>query len=450
MLRVLFLFFVLVFALPVTAQDTGGEISTDQAGPTDYQIDLKLRELFSAADELSEVRASTDAGMVTLTGSVKDVSDAARAVELAGRVEGVVSVEEEIQIVATVNERLTTIMDRFMARIDQMLVLLPLMIVAAIAFAAITALGLWIARRDWPWARIAPNAFIADLLRQVVRLLFVGLALVLALDILGATAVLSTVLGAAGIVGLAVGFAVRDTVENYIASILLSIRQPFKPNDFVKIGDQSGTVVMLTSRATVLISVDGNHIRIPNSTVFKGVIVNYTRNPDRRFSFTLGIDAEASITDALETGLKVLGGLDFVMEAPGPDAWVEEIGDSTVNITYVGWIDQRETSFLKARSEAVRLIKLALESSGIGLPEPGYRINLQGIAGAPAIGIAETEATPKTPPKAPDADELQARDTHAEDEILTKAEEAREAAGEDNLLSDGAMQELGGRRTKPD
>ena len=63
---------------------------------------------------------------------------------------------------------------------------------------------------------------------------------VVALDILGATALLSTILGAAGIVGLAIGFAVRDTVENFIASILLSIRQPFRPNDAIEIEGDRG------------------------------------------------------------------------------------------------------------------------------------------------------------------------------------------------------------------
>lgn len=63
--------------------------------------------------------------------------------------------------------------------------------------------------------------------------MFIVGALVIALDVMNATALISTILGAAGIIGLALGFAVRDTVENFIASIMLSIRQPFRPNDTV-------------------------------------------------------------------------------------------------------------------------------------------------------------------------------------------------------------------------
>ncbi|MEZ5537828.1 MAG: mechanosensitive ion channel [Thiolinea sp.] len=72
-------------------------------------------------------------------------------------------------------------------------------------------------------------------------------------------------------------------MENYIASILLSLRNPFQVNDFVSIDGHDGNVLRLTSRATILISPDGNHIRIPNATVFKAVITNFTRHPERRF-----------------------------------------------------------------------------------------------------------------------------------------------------------------------
>jgi small-conductance mechanosensitive channel len=91
--------------------------------------------------------------------------------------------------------------------------------------------------------------------------------LVVALDILNATELLGAVLGAAGVAGLALGFAVRDTIENFIASILLSLRQPFGPRDFVDIDGVQGSVARLTSRATILVSPDGNQIRIPNAAV---------------------------------------------------------------------------------------------------------------------------------------------------------------------------------------
>jgi small-conductance mechanosensitive channel len=85
-------------------------------------------------------------------------------------------------------------------------------------------------------------------------------------------------------------------VENYIASILLSLRQPFSPNDHVVIEGYEGLVLRLTSRATLLMSFDGNHIRIPNAMVYKSVIVNYTRNPRRRISFQVGVGTDVNLS----------------------------------------------------------------------------------------------------------------------------------------------------------
>ena len=75
-----------------------------------------------------------------------------------------------------------------------------------------------------------------------------------------------------------------------MASIMLSERQPFQPNDFVQIDGHRGNVVRLTSRATILLSPGGNHVRIPNATVFKSRTVNFTRNSERRFEFELSVD----------------------------------------------------------------------------------------------------------------------------------------------------------------
>ena len=225
-----------------------------------------------------------------------------------------------------------------------------------------------------PWNRLAPNAFIADIYRQIIRLAFMVGGVVVALDILGATALLSTILGAAGIIGLAIGFAVRDTVENFIASVMLSIRQPFRPNDTVEIEGDMGKVIRLTSRATILLSFDGNHIRIPNATVFKSRIVNYSRNDERRFVIDLGVAYDTDLSVAQDLALQTVTSLPFVIGEPAPAVWIEELGDSAVIIKVAGWIQQHETSYLKARSEAWRLCMTAFDHAGIVMPETTLRV----------------------------------------------------------------------------
>lgn len=177
----------------------------------------------------------------------------------------------------------------------------------------------------------------------------------------------------------------RDTVENFIASILLSLRQPFRPNDLVDIEGHQGRVIRLTGRATTLLSNDGNHIRIPNSTVFKAMITNYTRHPERRFSFDLGVDASADLAALRDLAMQTLSGLDFVLPSPAPAVWVEQVGDSNVVMRFTGWVKQNGVDFNLARGEAIRIIKDVLEKAGFGLPEPIYRLRIDGPdTGTPA------------------------------------------------------------------
>ncbi|MEN9011762.1 MAG: mechanosensitive ion channel domain-containing protein [Yoonia sp.] len=261
-----------------------------------------------------------------------------------------------------------------------MIAFLTLALIGATLFADIVIIGFAIARLRQPWDRIEPNAFIAELYRQIVRLVFGITALVVALDVMNATALLSTILGTAGIIGLALGFAVRDTVENYIASIMLSIRQPFRPYDTVEINGDEGRVIRLTSRATILLSFDGNHIRIPNTTVFKSRIVNYTKNKERRFRFTLLVDRDADLQALRELVEHTVQNLPFVLDTPAASVWLDNNGTAGADLVVTGWINQTNTSLALAKGEAMRYAKRALHHAGVALPDASQTIVIKRTA----------------------------------------------------------------------
>ncbi len=228
-----------------------------------------------------------------------------------------------------------------------------------------------------------------------MRVVAVLVGLVIALDLMEATALVGAVVGAAGVVGLALGFALRDLVENYVAGVLLSVRQPFAPGDHVVVDDNEGKVVALTTRSTTLITLDGNHLRLPNSLVFKGVILNYTRNPLRRFTFRVGIGNGVDIGHAHRLGLDTLAHVPGVLAQPAPLALVLELGDSAVVIEFSGWFDQRRGGFHQVRSASMRAVKEAFDHAGVVMPEPGYRVQLL------AADDAEEVAAPRAPRSAP-------------------------------------------------
>lgn len=419
------------------ADQPSGPISVEDSASQDAAIAVRIRDILGELDGYEDVTVTVTSGIVTLKGTTLS-SDLAEALsELVTRVDGVVAIRNDVVETTDVAERLSPAMERFRQRMGQVVAYLPLLAVAVLAFALIFGLGLLIARVRQPWDRLAPNAFIADIYRTVVRLGFLIAGLVLALDILGATALLSTILGAAGIIGLAIGFAVRDTVENFIASIMLSIRQPFRPNDTIEINGDEGKVIRLTSRATILLSYDGNHIRIPNATVFKSRIVNFTRNAERRFLFDVGVAPDSDLALALRLAEDSLAALPFTLQTPAPSVWIQEIGDSTVTLRMTAWIDQRESGLLAAKSESIRLILNRFTESGIAMPEPTYRVIDLATSSPDTVpdSAADSAKSPVTPPPAaPVEDDL--RDVHAHDQDALSqmvAEERQETLGDDLL-----------------
>ena len=223
---------------------------------------------------------------------------------IAGRVAGVVTVQNQLTRDLDVNTNLTPALGQFGEDARDLIRALPLLGVALVIGFVIGTLGYMLASIDRLWRWIAPNPFLAELAATFVRFAFIVLGLIAALEVLGATALLGGVLGGAGVIGIALGFAVRDTVDNYVSSLMLSLRQPFRANDHVVIEGNEGRVVRLTSRATVLMTLDGNHLRIPNSIVFKSVILNYTRNSQRRFVFEFGVDADDDPVEGMAVGLR--------------------------------------------------------------------------------------------------------------------------------------------------
>lgn len=397
----LLLVVIQLVAAPLAAQEAtapSGPITAESDARMDATIATRIREILGELGGYEDVTVTVNDGIVTLRGETATATEVDALDAIVNRIEGVVQVRNLVTQTTDITRQLDPAWDRFVNRINQVVAFLPLFAVAGIVFVAILFFGFLIARLRRPFERIAPNAFIADLLRQVVRLVFIIVAIVAALDILNATALLSTILGAAGLIGLAIGFAVRDTVENFIASVMLSIRQPFRPNDAVEINGDEGKVIRLTSRATILLSWDGNQIRIPNATVFKSRIVNFSQNPERRFLFEIGIASNADLAAMRHLAEDVVAGLPFTLSTPAPSVWIDRIGDGAVILVVTGWVDQRNTSLLAAKGEALRIVKAAIEAAGVEVPDTTYRIDL---IGAPPGPHAPDRKAPGTRPAAP-------------------------------------------------
>jgi small conductance mechanosensitive channel len=402
---------------------------TEAAARADAEIAAILRGRLQRIDSLADVEVEVTGGLVRLSGEAPTESGRETAAVIAENVEGVIEVDNRIELSSDLAVRLQPAFETGMQRLRELAGLLPLLGVAAVILLLFWALGRFFGGLS-VIGRVAPhNPFLRDLIRQAIRGALILIGLLIALDLLQATALVGTVLGAAGLVGLAVGFAFKDLVENYIASILLSLRQPFAPNDHIVVDGHEGLVVSMNSRATVLMTLDGNHLRIPNATVFKSVMLNYTRNPQRRFRFEVGVGVNEDLARAQQLGTEVLRGMAGVLADPEPQALVKTLADSSVVVEFFGWVDQSQASFNKVRSEAIRLLKTRFDAAGIDMPEPTYRV----LRVRPA-GEVQT----------PSAREVQAQASQADvavEKDVAEQIEAERAAGVDDLLRRDAPKE---------
>ncbi len=412
-----------------TAKSTGATPDpVAERRAADARIERTLSAVFSVVEELKSVKAQVRSGVVKLTGSAASGDHADKAVKLAKGLDGVLYVDNDIDVAVEVTERVGPTMNRLRERAGGWLQKLPLFGVAIGVMLLFAFLGR-VVRSAKGLYRLIHGKFLQELTARLLGAVVLGVGILIALELLDATALVGAVFGAAGVAGIAIGFAFKDIIENYLASVLMSLRRPFKQNDHVMIGDREGKVVRLTGRETILMTLDGNHLRLPNASVFKAEILNYTRNPQRRFDFSVGVGVEEDLTRAVELGVKTLKATPGIEQSPPPESRIEELGDSTVALRFYGWVDQREADWGKVRSEAIRRVKVRLDAAGVDMPVPTYQVDLrQGAA-------ADSGEKPERKPRPTDTDVERSAHEVSVDDYLDRQIEADEAGeGEDNLL----------------
>ena len=413
---------VVLFASPLAAQETAETAAAETPVVLDDdELTEAVRSRLGSLEGFDAVSVEVEGGVVRLSGKVSSVRAWRQAEELAVTIGGVAEVLNDLEIETNVMEQVGALQET-VSRAGHFAPVIGFALLVLLLFVGLSWL---VGRWDSMFSRVTHNRFVQDMLRSGVRIALVLTGIALALHIVDATAIAGALVGTAGIVGIAIGFAFKDLVENYMASVLLSLRQPFEPNDHVDIDGYEGKVVRLTSRATVLMTLDGNHIRVPNGRVFKAVILNYTRNPRRRFDFTIGVATDADLAEAQDIGIGVLQRMPGVLADPAPSSVVVEVGDSSMPIRFFGWVDQEVTNFGVARSEAIRLVKEAIEAAGMELPEPIYRVRTEPF-----------QPTPQQRPAATPDLKLRSDISLKGDPIIEQIDKEREALDDEGDLLD--------------
>ena len=180
-----------------------------------------------------------------------------------------------------------------------------------------------------------------------------------------------------GISGVAIGFAFRDILQNFLAGILILLTEPFRIGDQIVVTGFEGTVEEIETRATSIRTYDGRRVVIPNSDLFTQSVVVNTAFPQRRLQYDIGIGYGDDIAHAKSTILGALRNVHGILPDPEPEVLVVDLANSTVNIRARWWIaPPRRIDLMLSMDGALTAIKTALTAAGIDLPFPTQQILL--------------------------------------------------------------------------
>lgn len=404
----------------------------------DEEIRQRLQRVLEATDWFHGSKVQVEEGVVMLFGTT-DTSDLKKwAGELARNTQDVVAVVNRIEVTEPSVWDFGPAWTGLWVLWRDFIRALPLfafgLLILALSFGAAV-----LASRATQ--AILRRRIEAKLLRNVIAsgtgtLAFL-LGVYIVLRVAGLTQLALTVVGGTGLLGLILGIAFRDITENFLASVFLSMQQPFATGDLVEVNGVTGFVQQLNVRTTVLMNLDGNIVQIPNATVFKSNIRNYTTNSNRREVFSIGIGYDDSINDAQEVARNVLTEHPAVLTDPEPAVLVSNLGKATVNLEIYFWLNGHEHSANKVRSSVIRLIKVAFQENGISMPDEAREVVFpQGIP----VTMLEGRSPPReaTKPRQETSSALQANGRKA---VSTTAE-----AG---LYSDAVVIEDQARKVQP-
>ncbi len=374
----------LAFHADVRAQSsqTADGAETSEPGPVaiapaarDSQIAERLSGILQATGWFKDIQVRVRQGIVFLDGVAETDRHKTWARDLASKTEEVVAVVNNIRVETQWNWSIKPATDALAGLARDMVAGLPLAVLALVLLPLFWLLSCWVRRSvGWGLSQRLQSPMLARLISNVMALPVLLIGFYIVLQMAGLTSLAVSVLGGAGVIGIVVGFAFRDIAENFLAGILLSIRQPFQRGDMIRVAGEQGMVRNLNSRSTILVSLEGNHIVIPNAAVFKSVIVNYSSAPHRREMLDVGIGYDDSVAVAQTVISRVLADHPAVQAEPAPMVLVDSLGAATVNLRIYFWFDGHAHSPFKIKSALYRLVKRALIAEGISMPDEAREV----------------------------------------------------------------------------
>jgi len=227
------------------------------------------------------------------------------------------------------------------------------------------------------------------LVRKAIQYVGAVILLFIVLSLLGVN--INALLGAAGIVGIAVGFASQTSMSNLISGLFLISEKPFEIGDVIKVGDHSGIILSIDLLSLKIKTFDNQYIRIPNSLLLSTELTNVTRFPIRRLDIKLTVGYRTDVNHLRRILLEIAGSNPYCLDEPEPLIVFSEFRESGIEFLFGVWFYRDH--YLDLKNSIMQQIKERFQAEGIEFPFP-HRTLVAGAA-TPPLPVKEAAVRPQ-------------------------------------------------------
>ncbi|MCF6227024.1 MAG: mechanosensitive ion channel [Xanthomonadales bacterium] len=253
-----------------------------------------------------------------------------------------------------------------------------ILVVGSLAFLVI---GHFVAKFiAWLVAKMLHRRSAADLLidfiSKVVYVMVFSIPLMAALELAGLN--VTSVMAILGALGLAIGLALKDSLSNFAAGVIISVLGPFRTGDFVEVADLSGTVTDVSLFSTILTTTDNKLVTIPNNSIINNPITNFTAKNTRRIDMTIGVSYDDDLKVARDILTRVVNANPRVLKDPAPAVVLMDLADSSINFACRPWVNKED--YWGVRDELLETFKSELEAAGCSFPYPQQDVHMHTVS----------------------------------------------------------------------
>lgn len=263
-----------------------------------------------------------------------------------------------------------SIIEKLDTWVDGFIKAIPNIVIGLVVLVACLYIGRWLGRLVKRVLKNRGRQNFGDLLGSFTRYLVVILGTALALTIMAPNLSPADLIASLGVSSVAIGFAFQDILQNWLAGILILLRQPFELGDQIVVNNYEGTVEKIKTRATIIKTYDGRRVVIPNNTVYNNSVVVNTAHKIIRSHYDIGVGYDQDYLEAMKILKETIKNVEGVSSEKEVETLVWDQADSWLTIRVRWWTKSDRASVVHVWSKVLLASQQAMDEAGIDLPFP--------------------------------------------------------------------------------